>query len=72
MEAFIKTSDPVLSSGKPSLIHSTLCTGPPDELHVRENVMLAEFQGDADVSWISGAILASINMKYKINRKDYL
>ena len=69
VEAFVRTSGPVLSSGKPSLIHSTLCTGPPDEVHVRENAMLAEFWGDIDVSWnefVSGTILASIiNMKYK-------
>ncbi len=64
MEAFVKISGPVLSSGMPSLIHCTLCTGPPDELHVRENVTLAEFWGDIDVSWnefVSGASLASVH-----------
>ena len=37
VEAFVKTSGPVLSSGKLSLIHSTLCTGPPDEIATCES-----------------------------------
>lgn len=60
----VKTSGDVLSSDRPSLIHTTLNTGPPVELHVRENVTLSEFWDDIDVSlnefkFVSGTISAT-------------
>ena len=46
MEAFVRTSGPVLSSNKPSLVHITLLTGPPVVLQVREKEMLVESRDD--------------------------
>ena len=49
VETSVRTSGPVLSSNKPSLVQITLLTGPPVELHVRENVTTTK--SISDVSW---------------------
>ena len=48
MEVSVRTSGPVLSSKKPSLVQVILLTGPPDELQVREK--LTSTDTCADVS----------------------
>ena len=63
METSVRTSGPVLSSNKPSLVQTTLLTGPPVELHVRENVTSTE--SISDVSW-NGSDVRTIVAAVKI------
>ena len=66
METSVRTSGPVLSSNKPSLVQITLLTGPPVELHVSENVTSTE--SISDVSWNGSdvrAIVAAVKIIWK-------
>ena len=60
----VKTSGPVFSSKKPSLVQLTPLTGPPDELQVRVKVISTDPW--TDVSWnvlVSGATIATTRVK---------
>ena len=68
VEASVRTSGPVLSSTKPSLVQITLLTGPPDELQVREKVISTDSW--IDVSWnefVSATTIATACSHININ-----